>query len=144
MTDTRLPPELLSLRIDAEAPLIIVDVDEVLGLFMRGFEGFIGTRGLEMRIERFALFQNIFRPGASEHLDIAEGRRLFDEYFEHHAETMDIAPGAADALTTLAQNASIVILTNAPAQSRVGRARWLIKHGLPYSCLLYTSPSPRD
>jgi len=140
LTDTRLPPELLSLRIDAEAPLIIVDVDEVLGLFMRGFEGFIGTRGLEMRIERFALFQNIFRPGASEHLDIAEGRRLFDEYFEHHAETMDIAPGAADALTTLAQNASIVILTNAPAQSRVGRARWLIKHGLPYSLVVNAGP----
>lgn len=140
MTETRLPPELMTLRVDAEAPLVIVDVDEVLGMFMRGFETYVCSQGLEMRIERFALFQNIYRPGSERHIDMDEGRRLFDDYFENHAESMDIAPGAADALRRLSQRASIVILTNAPAQSRLGRARWLVKHGLPYSLVVNSGP----
>ena len=138
MTDTRLPPELMALRIDPKAPLVIVDVDEVLALFMRAFEGFVERRGFEMRIDRFALFQNIYRPGATEHLDLISGKLLFEEFFEHHAADMDVAPGATEALAKLAQRASIVVLTNAPAQGRAGRARWLIKHGLPYSMVVNT------
>ena len=138
MTETRLPPELFKLRIDPEAPLVIVDVDEVLGLFMRGFEAFVVGRGLEMRIDKFALFQNIYRPGEVEHLDLGSGKQLFDEYFEHHAGDMDVVPGATEALAQLAPRASIVILTNAPAQGRVGRAKWLIRHGLPYSLVVNT------
>jgi hypothetical protein len=71
-----LPPEIETLRIDPSAPLVVVDVDEVLAMFMRGFERFLGGHGLEVRLERFALFQNIFRPGEAEHLDVAAGRRL--------------------------------------------------------------------
>ena len=51
--------------IDPTRPLLITDVDEVLGLFMHGFGRFLGTRGYEFRMDRFALFQNIFAPGAS-------------------------------------------------------------------------------
>ena len=138
MTDPRLPPELMALRIDPEAPLVIVDVDEVLALFVRGFERFLETRGFEMRIDRFALFQNIYRPGAGEHLDLVTGKRLFEEFFEDHAADMDVAPGATEALAKLADSASLVVLTNAPAQGRAGRARWLIKHGLPYSLVVNT------
>ena len=111
---------------------MVVDVDEVLAMFVRGFERFLGGHGLEMRIDRFALFQNIFRPGESEHLDLAAGRRLFDRFFEADVEHIDPAPGAAEALKALAGDASIVILTNAPGHSREPRARWLIKHGFDY------------
>jgi hypothetical protein len=111
---------------------VVVDVDEVLAMFVRGFERFLGGHGLEMRIDRFALFQNIFRPGESEHLDLAAGRRLFDRFFEADVEHIDPAPGAAEALKALAGDASIVILTNAPGHSREPRARWLIKHGFDY------------
>lgn len=111
---------------------MVVDVDEVLAMFMRGFERFLGGHGLEMRLGRFALFQNIFRPGEAEHLDLAAGRQLFDRFFEADVEHIDPAPGAAEALKALASDASIVILTNAPGHSREPRARWLIKHGFDY------------
>ena len=101
-------------------------------MFMRGFERFLGGHGLEMRIDRFALFQNIFRPGEAEHLDVAAGRALFDKFFEADVEHIDPAPGAAEALKALAGEASVVILTNAPGHSREPRARWLIKHGFDY------------
>lgn len=105
-------------------------------MFMRGFERFVESRGLEMRIDRFALFQNIYRPGAAEHLDLQAGRILFEEFFETAVGEIDVAPGAVDALAHLAERATVVILTNAPAQSRPARTRWLVKHGLAYPMIV--------
>ncbi|HEY2708843.1 MAG TPA: hypothetical protein VGI95_12395 [Caulobacteraceae bacterium] len=136
MSQPALPPEISELRLDPAAPLIVVDVDEVLAMFMRGFENFVGGHGYEMRIDRFAIFQNIFRPGESEHLDVAAGRALFEAFFETDVEDIDAAPGASEALAALAGRASIVILTNAPAQSRAPRDRWLVKHRFDYPLVI--------
>ena len=109
-------------------------------MFMRGFERFLCGHGLEMRIERFALFQNIFRPGEAEHLDIAAGRELFERFFEADVEDIDPAPGAREALDALARRAGIVILTNAPQHSRAPRSRWLVKHGFDYPFVINAGP----
>jgi hypothetical protein len=143
LNDTPLPPEVFALRIAPDRPLVIVDVDEVIALFMRGFERFIGGHGLEMRIERFALFQNIYRPGAASHLDVGDGRRLFDAFFASDPQDLDVAPGAVEALAGLARQSSIVILTNAPPSSRPARARWLIENGLPYPLVVGAGPKGR-
>jgi hypothetical protein len=135
-----LPPEDFILRIDPDRPLLVVDVDEVLGLFMRGFEVFLGGHGLEMRIERFALFQSIFRPGEASHLDLQEGRRLFEAFFQADPQKMEVAAGAAEGLAGIARHASVVILTNAPADCRQARARWLIDNGLPYPLVMGAGP----
>jgi hypothetical protein len=112
-------------------------------MFMRGFEGFVRTHGLEMRIDRFALFQNIYRPGADSHLDVREGRKLFDAFFECDPQRMEAAPGAAESLARLAKHASVVILTNAPAASRPARARWLVENDLPYPLVIGAGPKGR-
>jgi hypothetical protein len=143
LNDTPLPPEVFALRIAPDRPLVIVDVDEVLALFMRGFEKFIAGYGLEMRIDRFALFQNIYRPGGASHLDVGEGRRLFDAFFACDPQDMEVAPGAVKALAALARQASVVILTNAPPSSRPARARWLIEHDLPYPLVVGAGPKGR-
>ena len=127
-------------RIDPERPLLIVDVDEVLGLFMHGFGQFVAQRGYEMRLERFALFQNLYRPGAVEHLDLETGRALFNDYFRHGSEDMQPAPDAGDSLRALSDHATIVILTNAPDHAREPRARWLIRHGMDYPLLINSGP----
>jgi hypothetical protein len=115
-------------------------VDEVLGLFMRGFEAFIVRAGYEMRIERFALFQSIYEPGSAQHLDIARGRVLFDEYFAGEVEHMELTPGAATALAAFAEVASVIILTNAPPQGRDPRTRWLIRNGLDFPLVINSGP----
>jgi hypothetical protein len=130
----------IDLNISPDRPLLVVDVDEVLALFMRGFEAFIGEHGLEMRIERFALFQSIYRPGEPRHLDIAEGRRLFNAFFDCENQRMEVAQGAPEALASLARHASIVILTNAPACCQPARARWLMENDLPYPLVMGEGP----
>jgi hypothetical protein len=134
------PVEIDSLGIDPDKPLVVVDVDEVLGLFMAGFGSFLEAQGLEFRVERFALFQNIYRPGDTQHLDIAEGKRHFEAFFQRGCGEMAVAPGAAAALRGLAARASVIILTNAPPHARMARARWLGRHGLDYPLVLSSGP----
>ncbi|OXE37640.1 MAG: hypothetical protein CGW95_00465 [Phenylobacterium zucineum] len=121
-------------------PLVLVDVDEVLGLFMQGFADYLSLQGLEFRLERFALFQNIYRPGEAEHLDVSLGKAHFDDFFRHASGEMAVADGARDALHRLSKSANIVILTNAPSHGRLSRARWLGRHRLDYPLILNTGP----
>lgn len=133
-------PELATLGLIADRPLVVVDVDEVLGLFMKGFGDFLARRELELRIERYALFQNIFRPGAAEPLGEAEGKLLLDAFFGAHCAEMEPAPGAVAALNRLGRRAGIVILSNAPPQAEALRAGWLRTHGLPHPLILNRGP----
>lgn len=135
-----LVPSLESFGLSRERPLVIVDVDEVLGLFMQGFGAFLEARGYEFRVDRFALFQNIYRPGATEHLDLAEGRKLFDEFFRTGCGEIEPAPGAVEALRRLKSRAELLILSNAPADAERLRGQWLKRHGLPHALILSSGP----
>lgn len=133
-------PRLESLGLSPDRPLALIDVDEVLGLFMQGFGDYVASQGLEMRVERFALFQNIYRPGADQHLAIEEGRKLFDQFFAGHCDQLEPAPGAIAALNRLAHHAEILILSNAPPAAEALRARWLTKHGMEHPLILNSGP----
>jgi hypothetical protein len=124
------------LAIDPDRPLLIVDVDEVLALFMHGFGRFLAGRGYEFRVDRFALFQNIYAPGAEAHLDLVAGQLLFDDFFRFATEELEPAPDAAESLAHLAQGAGVVVLTNAPDHARAARARWLVRHGMDYPMIV--------
>ena len=117
-------PRLEALGLSTDRPLVLVDVDEVLGLFM----------------QRFALFQNIYRPGATEHLDLVEGRKLFDDFFGGHCHEIEPAPGAIAALNRLAKSAEILILSNAPVEAERLRTEWLRKHGMDHPLILNSGP----
>jgi hypothetical protein len=93
-----------------------------------------------MRIERFALFQNIFPPGSTRHIDLAEGKELFDAFFAGHCHEIEPAPGAIAALNRLAKHAEILVLSNAPPQGEVLRTRWLAKHGMDHPLVLNSGP----
>lgn len=116
--------------------MLIVDVDEVLGLFMQGFERFVAERGYELRFDRFALFQNLYRPSAAECIDMVEARALLDDFFRFGAEQMEPTPHAVDSLKALSNVASIVVLTNAPDHCRAARARWLTRHGIDFPMII--------
>ncbi len=133
-------PRLATLGLSTARPLVLVDVDEVLGLFMQGFGDYVAGRGYEMRIDKFALFQNVYRQGASAHVEIAEGRALFDAFFAGHCHEIEPAPGAVAALARLADHAEILILSNAPAPAQALRAQWLKTHGMNHPLILNSGP----
>jgi hypothetical protein len=122
--------------VDADRPLLIVDVDEVLAQFMQGFERFVGRHGYEMRIDKFALFQNVYKRGSDECVDMAAGKQLFDDFFSDGAGDLHPVQGAAEALARLAQSLTVVILTNAPDHGRDARSGWLTAHGLAYPMII--------
>jgi hypothetical protein len=109
-------------------------------MFMRGFERFLAPHGYEMRITKFALFQNIYRSTDGEMLDLERGRELFNSFFEKDVEDIDPAPEARDVLAGIAQKATVVILTNAPKHGRAPRTRWLNKNGFPYPLVINVGP----
>jgi hypothetical protein len=121
-------------------PLLIVDVDEVLGLFMHGFGRFVAERGYELRIERYALYQNLHRLGEAESLDLETGKALFADYFRFGAEEMEPTPHAVESLQRLSKGAGIVVLSNAPDHGREARARWLTRHGIDFPLVINEGP----
>jgi hypothetical protein len=135
-----LPPDHSAAVIDPRKPLLIVDVDEVLALFMRGFGRFLQGRGYEMRLDRFAIFENIYEAGAAEPVAKDAGRTLFDDFFRFGCEDVDPTPHAAESLRRLSARASVVVLTNAPEHGRPGRTRWLARHGMPYPLIINSGP----
>lgn len=128
--------DLQACAISPAAPLVIVDVDEVLAQFMRGFGAFVERHGFELRVDRFALFQNLYRPGETEHLDLIAGKALFDDFFRDGADDLLPVEGAAEALDRLSVDMTVVILTNAPDHGRAARIGWLQTHGLHYPMII--------
>lgn len=124
----------------APTPLAVIDVDEVLGLFVQGFDRWLRGRGHELRMTSFRLFGNIYAVDGDEPAGKEEARGLFDLYFAHGCGRMEPAPGAVEALARIAERAAVVILTNAPEASRMLRGDWLTRHGLPYPMIVNAGP----
>lgn len=122
--------------IDPARPLLIVDVDEVLAFFLTGFDGYLNARGFELRMTSFALFQNLYPVGGDTPAPFAEGKAMFDGFFATAVDRLDPVPGAAEGLRRLSAIAQVLVLTNAPAAAREGRARWLAAHGMAYPLII--------
>jgi len=128
------------IRLDPRRPLLIVDVDEVLGLFVRGFEDYVASQGVDLRLDGWGLFGNLYGRDDGRLLDRADAVSLYNAYFHGPVEDMEPTPHAADRLAQLSGAASIVILTNAPDHCRAPRARWLARHGMDYPMLINEGP----
>src|ERR1700761_5150945 len=87
--------------LDPRRGLAIIDVDEVLALFIAGFDRFLRPHGFEFRLLNFGPFNTVFAAGAEAPAERDEARRLFDRFFSHGCGDIDPAPGAAEGLKAL-------------------------------------------
>ncbi len=131
---------LLALPLRADRGLAIIDVDEVLALFIQGFDRFLRPHGHEFRLQSFALFSNVYPAGGDAPVAASEAKALFDRFFSHGCGEIDPAPGAAEGLASIAARADVVILTNAPETARELRGGWLKQHGMDYPMILNAGP----
>ena len=118
-------------RLTAGRPLAIVDADEVLLRFVEGFDRHLRERALFLDLTSYRLHGNVKRTDdKTPLLDVEVTARL--EEFRRELDSLEIVEGARDALSSIADRADIVVLTNiAPAQG-AARARNLAALGLDY------------
>ncbi len=126
--------------VDPARGLAIIDVDEVIALFIQGFDRFLQPHGYEFRLLSFGLFDNVFAHGAETPAEKDKSRALFDRFFSHGCGEIDPAPGAVAGLASLADMAQVVILTNAPETARELRGDWLKRHGMDYPMIINQGP----
>jgi hypothetical protein len=132
--------QLARLRIVADRPLIVCDVDEVVVHFLRGLEAHLQASGYWLDPASFALNGNIRRLGTDERASTDEVRALIFGYFDLHVGAMELIEGAVDALHALCDHADIVLLTNLPPQYLPARIDHLASHGLAFPVVANVGP----
>ncbi|MEM6663540.1 MAG: hypothetical protein AAF666_15325 [Pseudomonadota bacterium] len=113
-------------------PLIAVDVDDTLVVFVDHLDRFIRTLGFEMRLVTYQLEGTMFPIGSDEALPFDDCIGLINRFFEEQALEQEPILGGVDALLRLSSLAQIVILTNVPRRATKDRRRNLDHIGLPY------------
>lgn len=128
------------LKLDPARPLIICDADEVLLQFIAGLERFLECEGCVLDLKSFAIHGNVRRRDSGDVVANEDVTRYIASFFDSQTRTMDVVPGAADALAALATRAQIVILSNLPESARVARAENLAGHGIAYPVIAGLGP----
>ncbi len=112
-------------------PLLILDCDEVILQFAAPFARWLGdARGIDLTFTSFALMGNMKHKADGRAVDMSEFPALLDGFFAEGQHLQAPAPGAVDALTSLAATIDLVVLTNIPAAYRDIRLDVLAGHGL--------------
>lgn len=130
--------QLAQLDHDPARPLILCDADEVLLAFMAAFERFLHAGGHYFAWRSYALDGNVRLRADDGAVSKAGVRKLIEEFYADHAETLAPVAGAAETLKHLAARADIVILTNLWRRHLEARRRQLAGHGLPYPVISNT------
>lgn len=133
-------PQLDQLVLVAGRPLVVTDADEVLFMFLEGFEAYLEDNGHYLDLSSFALVGNIKVSETEEMAPVEVAKALLDGFFRERTETMTPVPGAAIALAALAERAQIVVLSNLPDSSKEARERALALAGMPYPVIANVGP----
>jgi len=135
--------QLEALEIRPGRPLIAVDVDDCLAVFVEHLHRYIGTLGYEMRLERYELEGSMFPIGTETALPFEECIGLINRFFEEECARQEAVPGGAEALQSLSADAQIVILTNVPAFAAESRRQNLAGLGMSWPVVVNTGGKGR-
>ena len=131
-----IPPETLAqletLEITPGQPLIAVDADEVMVVFVEHLSRWMETIGFEMRLVRYQLEGSMYPKGSNKALPFDECIGLINRFFAEQTLAQRAVPGAPETLARLANKAQIVVLTNVPRRATETRRENLTSLGIPY------------
>ena len=134
--ETDLAPETLqqlrAVPIEAGRPLIAVDVDEVLVVFVDHLSRWMRTIGYEMRLVTYQLEGSMFPIGSEHPLPFDECIALIRRFFDEEVHNQQAIPGGVASLQRLSANAQIVLLTNVPRHATEGRRANLDALEIPF------------
>ena len=114
-------------------PLLITDCDEVLLHMVSPFRDWLSeAHDIAFALESGDFLNALSRRACGTKLTVEEIWALLDGFFLTEMHRQPPAPGAADALRRIAQDADVVILTNLQDQYALARAAQLEALDMPY------------
>ena len=119
-------------KVERGRPLVAVDCDEVLVVFVDHLDRYIRTLGYEMRLVTYQLEGTMFPIGSDEALPFDACLELINDFFAHETLNQRPVAGGRAALAALSEIAQVVILTNVPAHAAEARRQNLTALGLDY------------
>jgi len=124
-------PQLESLTLDPNRPLLVVDVDEVLVGLAAHLGEFAETKGFSLKLTGYKL-DGALRRGDGSEASAEEFRTLFTAFFETQTRHQRVYPDAAAVLNSIKLRAKIVVLTNVPPYAEADRIENLRGHGIDF------------
>lgn len=132
--------QLATLTIDGRRPLVVSDVDDVIVHFLRAFEEYLTRLELWLDPASLALNGNIRRQTNSEALPATEVEELISRFFRDMTVRMEPIDDAVAMLTSIADHANVILLTNAPHDVAEARRQNLKSHGLTFPVITNAGP----
>jgi len=129
-----------SLSVQANRPLVICDVDEVIVHFIKGLEAFLDRHDLWLDPVSFALNGNIKTVTDNKPVETEEVGLLLTSFFQQDTRILQPIEGSIDALQSLADDAEIVFLSNVPHEAFDDRCANLKGHGLDFPLITNRGP----
>lgn len=124
--------QLQALEIVSGRPLIAVDVDDCLAIYVEHLGRFMQVIGYELRLESYELEGSMFRAGSDEPLPFDDCLEIIYRFFREECINQQPMPGGVEALHSLSADAQIVMLTNVPGFAGEARRRNLAGLGVPW------------
>lgn len=116
--------------ISPHKPIILSDADEVILTFVSAFEAFCETIGLTLSLDTLAITGNVRRHEDGSVLNAEETSKLLGRFFAEGSHHQSPVEGAVEGLNRLADEATVIILTNIPIESRAVRQAAMESFGL--------------
>lgn len=132
--------QLAAISMDDRRPLVVSDVDDVIVHFLRAFEEYLTRQELWLDPASLALTGNIRRKSNSEALAATEVEELISRFFRDMTVQMEPIDDAVAMLTSIADHANVILLTNAPHDVAAARRQNLKSHGLTFPVITNSGP----
>lgn len=128
------------LKLAANRPTLILDADEVLFYFLRGFEDHLNDHGMILDLTSYALTGNIKEETTGRAISQEEVSKELKSFFETATHKLSPVEGAQEELESLSDRMNIVVLSNLPDSQRQTREETLAKHGMAYPVISNSGP----
>jgi hypothetical protein len=128
-----------SVPLAADRPLLIVDADEVILLFVDGFDKFLAAHDCYFEFASYALFGNVRRRSDGTALPDSDVTQLLD-VFRDAFDSLAAVEGAREAITELQPLLDVVVLSNMTPSQAAPRLRNFDTLGLALPLVINTGP----
>ncbi len=120
-------------------PLLIIDADEVLFLFVDGFMNFLESQGLYLDLVSYRLHGNVKARDSDSVVENHEVTALL-ESFRCDLDSLAAVEGAQTALQSLSADMDVVVLSNVTPEQAQPRLRNLSAAGFPFPLIVNAGP----